>query len=399
MKWLLFILMVAVNALSAQGGFLEEIYGQKVLHLKGTPYEMGLFHGKTLKSQIAKNITQFVENPNPEFADRIAAFKQNFRKLVNHIPADYLEEMRGIADGANLPLEKIIALNIFPELFHCTALTVKGQATYTKELYHVRVLDYSAGKNLQESAVLIVVEPQNGHAFLNVSYAGFIGTVTGMNDQQIAVGEIGGKGYGNWDGIPMPFLLRLILEKATTLEEARVILTTVDRTCEYYYAISDGKTNDSFGVFATSRNIQFIQPGTPYALIGNRSEDERYLLPLSIENQTTYQTVFYDSTETPVALSFRQPQDCLLMTGFYHPERYPTLVQRVIDSYGSIDEYTLQEIIREPVSRPNNLHNAIFLPSQLKVWIAHAGPNGEPASEQYYYSYSLPELLQHAPTP
>ena len=53
-----------------------------------------------------------------------------------------------------------------------------------------------------------------------MTYAGFIGSVTGMNAKKISVGEMGGRGLGHWDGVPMAFLVRMALEEANTLDEA-----------------------------------------------------------------------------------------------------------------------------------------------------------------------------------
>jgi hypothetical protein len=49
-------------------------------------------------------------------------------------------------------------------------------ATADGTLYHGRVLDYGVDLRLQEHAVLIVAEPTGGIPFVNVSYAGFIGS-------------------------------------------------------------------------------------------------------------------------------------------------------------------------------------------------------------------------------
>jgi len=50
----------------------------------------------------------------------------------------------------------------------------------------------------------------------------------------------------------------------------------------------------------------------------------------------------------------------------------------------------MQEMIKPPVTRQTNLHNAIFCPSNL-----HA-KDEEPASMQNYTAYSLRELLNEA---
>ncbi|MCA1901444.1 MAG: hypothetical protein LDL53_04395, partial [Candidatus Hydrogenedens sp.] len=44
-----------------QKAFLEEVEGTKVLHLKGTPYEMGFQRGVLLKDVVRKSLTRFDE--------------------------------------------------------------------------------------------------------------------------------------------------------------------------------------------------------------------------------------------------------------------------------------------------------------------------------------------------
>jgi len=388
-------------------GFLETKQGQCVLHLRGTPYERGYQHGTLLKEQIQKNIATFIEKPQSPTPGRLEEFSKNLPTLMSYIPTHFYEEMRGLAEGAEVPLSKIVALNLFPEMFHCSGITVSGEASKNGDLYHARVLDYSIGKNLQETAVLQIVEPDEGKAFLNVSYAGFIGTVTGMNIEKIAIGEIGGLGYGSWNGIPMAFLLREILQNAASLDDVKWILQNSPRTCEYYYVFSDGKTKQSIGVYATADQLQFIAPGESYALIapshlpknyGDNGDNDKFILTSCAIDNSSYQTLIFEKDHRLAFLFRLQPADCLLLTGFPHPERYPHLVDRTLKKYGSIDETALMKIIKSPVARPSNLHNAIFQPSKLKVWIAHAGPNGEPACDQKYVEWKLDELLGREPS-
>lgn len=379
------------------GGFLEKNQGQLVLHLKGNPYERGFQHGKLLKHLIQSNISTFIESPKPGFSERSEAFVANLPILLTNVPWNFQDEMRGMADGSDIPLHKIVMLNLFPEMFHCNGVTVTGDATSDGSLYHVRVLEYAVGKSLQKTAVLMVVEPEDKYAYLNVSYAGFIGSVTGMNNQKISVGEIGGLGYGKWDGVPMAFLIRQILENASTLEEAKQILTEARRTCEYYYILADGKDNSSVAVYATPSQIRFIEPGATYALFAasdNVEKDEKLVVPSWVVESSPFQTVLLDENKKLTGLIHRQPKDCLLQIGFASPERYPPLAERVLAKYGMIGPLDLIEIIKKPVSKNSDLHNAIFKPAELKVWIAHAGPNDEPAYDQPYFSFSLSDLLQ-----
>lgn len=394
------------EVISKEGqGFLEKQNGQQILHLKGTPYERGYQHGVLLKEQIERNIATYIDEPKSPVPGRVEEFVKSLPVLMSYVPEHFIEEMKGVADGSGIHLRKIFTLNLFPEMFHCSGIAVSGEASKNGELYHVRVLDYSLGKNLQSTSVLQIVEPENGLAFLNVSYAGFIGTVTGMNQEKIALGEIGGLGYGSWQGMPMAFLLREILQKATSLDEVKTMLQTSPRTCEYYYVFSDGKTKESIGVYATTHQLQWISPGDSYALIapsnlpanyGQNGDNDKFVLTSCKVENTAYQTLLFENDQRLAMLFRLQPPHCLLLTGYPHPERYPVLVERTLEKYGAIDEKALMEIVKCPVARLSNLHTAIFQPSQLKVWIAHAGPNDEPACDQSYQEWVFSTLLSES---
>jgi isopenicillin-N N-acyltransferase-like protein len=362
--WLLLpFTAIHANALQTSGqGYLEVVDGQQILHLIGSPYEIGYQHGVLLKDQIAHNAARFIDKnlpPNPT-PSAFKYFLKALPQILPHIPSSLIEEMHGVADGSGIPYDKILLMNLFPEMFHCSAIAVKGQATQNGELYHVRVLDYAAAAMIQDTAVLFAVKPANGNAFANVTYAGFIGSVTGLNEQKIGLGEIGGKGYGSWNGMPMAFLLRHILQHASSINDIKKILETTPRTCEYYYVFSDGKTGDMLGVYSTSEHLQYIEPGTQYAL--------------------------------PIG-TYQQPADSIVLT---RNQRYTTLIERLMLSYGKIDVLNLQAAIQEPVADCSNLHNAIFAPQSMEMWISHAGPNGEPAYSQPYHYYDVERLL-HQP--
>ena len=81
--------------------------------------------------------------------------------------------------------------------------------------------------------------PDGRYKWMSLGYAGFIGTVTAMNEKGLAIGEMGGRGEGHWDGTPMSLLLRDVMERAATVEEAVDIFRKAPRTCEYYYVVSD----------------------------------------------------------------------------------------------------------------------------------------------------------------
>lgn len=371
---LLAIVAVCVSGVVAQAetlgragaGWLESVDGYLVLHLKGTPYEMGVQHGKLLSNHVRENMKFLLETKADETVMEAGPVKVTPKSILPTIvqtqrpfvPEKYFEEMRGLADGAGVKVEDVQLSNFIPELFHCSGFAVMNSATKDGTMYHGRVLDYGCDLRLQEHAVLIVQEPTGGIPFVNVSYAGFIGSVTGMNAEHVSIGEMGGKGLGQWQGTPMSLLVREVLETSHDLDAAVEVFRSHKRTCEYYYVIADGKTNRAFGIEATPEKLTTVSPGESHPRLAKPVTD----------------TV-------------------LLSAG----ERYEELAKRVKEQYGKLDADSARHLMDRPVAMKSNLHDALFEPRSTRMWVANASPSGQPAAEQKYYAFQLSELLDRHP--
>jgi len=347
-------------------GWLEKIDGYYVLHLKGTHYEMGYQQGVLLKEDVRKNMYNLLNEKGDMTLVELGPVKLKPRQAIETVvqiqkpytPQKYVDEMRGLAAGAEIAYEDVRATNFIPEMFHCSGFSIANSATKDGTLYHGRVLDYACDWGLQDHAVLVVAEPKGGIPFVNVSYAGFIGSVTGMNMQSVSIGEMGGRGLGHWSGVPMAFLVREVLETAKDLDEAIAVFRDNYRTCEYYYVIADGKTNRSVGMATSWEKMELIQPGEAHPLLPNPVKDS-----------------------------------ALLSAG----DRYQELSKRVKQGYGEFTAESAIELMSRPVAMKSNLHNVLFEPKSTKLWVANASSDGKPAANQKYYGFQLSELLKRKP--
>jgi hypothetical protein len=241
-------------------GWLEKTTeGNLILHVKGTPYEMGFQHGALLPNEIKQDINALVN-----WAIRKGSTYDELLKIYNqlepYIPQRYLDEMQGISDSAGVPLERVHVAHAIPTRYHCSGIVAFGSATSDGKLYHTRSLDFSlkiedpnSGKRIQENAVIIAYQPNTGYPSVNITWAGFIGSVGGMNNQKICVGEMGSKSNDeSYSGVPMIFRLRKVLDEAATLDEALEILRQAPGTCGYNFLVSDGKIPDARAVEMTA---------------------------------------------------------------------------------------------------------------------------------------------------
>lgn len=346
-------------------GFLEEVDGYRVLHLKGTPYEMGFQQGSLLKEDIKELVHFLFEVKARELKVEVGGVNLlNPKKVITGIaatqkkfvPERFYQEMQGVADGAGMNVQDVIVANFIPEMFHCSGFALSGSATKDGTLYHGRILDYGCDWKLQEHAILTIAEPDGKNAFVNVSYAGFLGSVTGMNAKQVSIGEMGGRGLGHWEGVPMAFLVRMALEEANTLDEAVAVFRDHPRTCEYYYVIADGKTGQGVGMEASWDTFGVVKMGESHPM-----------LPTAVKDAV------------------------LLSAG----DRYEELVKRVQATHGKIDASAALHLMDRPVAMKSNLHSVLFETASTRLWVANASREGEPAVTQPFHEFRLTELLTH----
>jgi Acyl-coenzyme A:6-aminopenicillanic acid acyl-transferase len=345
-------------------GRLELHDGVRVLFLTGTPEEMGRQQGTLVRKEVHNLVDRILYGVG--VGSSLAKGRWFFgeieeaqSRLVKFMDPRYLREMDALADAAGRTREEARLANYFPELFHCSGFAVLGSATKDGRIYHGRVLDYLKGVGLEQNACVMVIQPDEGNAWINVGYCGFVGSVTCMNEKGVSIGEMGGRGEGQWDGKPMAQLLRECMEKADTLDEAVAIMRRGPRTCEYYYVIADAKAKRAVGIKATPDIFEVVEAG------GSHPQ-----LPEPVKDSV------------------------LLSAG----DRYTELVRRAKAGHGSFDAASARDLMTRPVCMNSNIHSALFCPDTLDVWVANADSENV-ASHTHYRKFNLGELMKAAPAP
>jgi len=349
-------------------GILARLDGERqVLFLEGTAEEMGRAHGELMKEEIgqmAKKIalvgTAYTVEQKISFVEKISEAQ---RRCSPFTPERYFREMDAMADSSSQTKASVRRLNFFPEMFHCSGIAVRGKGTIDGNVRHARVLDYMRDIGIQDYAAAMLFMPSesvNGkkfNAWVSISYPGFIGTVTCMNEKGLVMGEMGGRGEGFWDGIPMTFLMRRVMEECGTVEEAVSLLQSVPQTCIYYYVLSDAENNIAAAVCdATDHDhekVHIIRPNEDYP----------------------------DWMPNGSVLPFKDP-DAVYISG--KGERIETLGERLKANFGQIDTQTMIEMIKRPVCMKSNLHNAVFEPVTRDFYFAEAKKKALAADEKYF---------------
>jgi len=347
-----------------------EVNNIKILHLQGTPYEMGFQHGRLIKDDIQDCIYQTLGMARSYTG--FEAMEEVYDLMEPYIPLEDKEEMRGLAHGADIPLKVIHWFHAIPEFSEygrkkkfkrgfkpttCSNVAAFGKAVPGGELLQLRVLDWNRGLGVQKWPVILVHQPDKGNASVTFSFAGFIGCVSGMNDQHMAFGEMG---YGDppgetLEGIPFVFLFRKMMREVDTLDSAIQIMQNARRTCSYVYLISDVKSQDQKALLFVSDKNRLLYFGENTTIQDERSGD---ILP-AIDD------VVYGSAKEEILFSS-------LMT-----------------HYGKIDTAALIKI-SQAVAHKGNMQNVIFKPKTLETWVSNASnatrdEQGKACNQKWFY--------------
>ena len=340
--------LMAAERWSGKGLRLDRDGAIPVVFLTGSPEEIGRQHGELMKEEII-SLNAFlqmasVQQMMTEKKNLFMGLDDLWKKAVPYIPERYVTEMDAKGDVAGISRENGHRIASFTEFFHCSGVAARGKATTNGQVVHVRVLDYMREYNLQKLAAIQIFMPDGMIPWISVGFGGLNGTITAMNANGLAIGEIGGRGEGNWDGIPMSFLMRRIAEECSTVAEALELLKKAKLTCEFFYVLSD-KSGNMASVWA-----EYGKP--PHIAMAGEKGD---FLPEAFEDIAWYT----------------------------RPSRMDALRARLHEYYGKIDVETMKQLIKPPVAMDSNLQDVVFLPQTLELHVTYAGVSTLACDEPY----------------
>jgi hypothetical protein len=275
-------------------GWVEGENGVLTLHLAGTPYEMGLQQGVLLRSEIREEIRSSVyQSRIQEGGVSHLLLLRLAREIDGHLASEYREEMAGLAEGAGVSYAQVLLLNTYqdvisqpwpeestqelvlslspayvphfrpPDLvetdnapteegpagrslysFLSAGFSAFGQATLDAGL--IQAAAFAAPLPATDELVVVHYRPSVGNSFVAVRRPGMIGLSLGLNEERVAVTALPSPSQdASLQGVPLPLLLREVLQYAGDIPAALRIVASAERSTGYNVLIGDGKRPDA----------------------------------------------------------------------------------------------------------------------------------------------------------
>ena len=212
------------------------------IEIEGTPYEIGFQEGRSFKAQINGSMecyrAMFMDYSNLNW-DRARELSKQFIPVISEYNPDYLEEMKGVAEGSGFEFEDILALNCRSELVFvgkefdkmeggCTSIGVSSDAGESGHAYLAHNWDWKTSQ--RSSMVMMKIRQKNGKpTIFMVTEAGIIGK-TGFNSAGVALYLNALSTNQAPGGLPLHMAMRGILD-CETLAEAVNAATRMPLGC------------------------------------------------------------------------------------------------------------------------------------------------------------------------
>ena len=203
-----------------------------LIDLSGTPHERGVQHGRAVADRIRKGISHYTAQIGRSGLGEaeIVRLVRDYLPVIEAFDSLYIEEMRGIAEGAEVPFEHIALLNARTEILKlaerpdlrarlaerlpdgCTGVVVMPGATANRRLIHAQNWDWKA--ECAETAVVLRIRRSDGPDILTFTEAGGLAR-SGLNEAGIGLTA----NYLQSDrdyrqvGVPLALIRRKVLEQ------------------------------------------------------------------------------------------------------------------------------------------------------------------------------------------
>ena len=250
-----------------------------LIDLSGGPRERGRMHGKAAADRLKRGVKMYAESLLKSGVDwkELERRAEAMVPLIDRFDPTYVEEMRGIAEGANEPFAAVVLMNARTEMVvaarkqqaakhfpdGCTAALALPEASSDGVLLHGQNWDWRS--ECAETGVVLRIRRDDGPDILTFTEAGGLAR-SGLNSAGIGLTANAlecDRDYQRGPAVPLSFIRRKVLEAAHLANAVQTIVSTPKPGSNHMavsHATVDGGGGEAFGFECAPDETFWIAP-------------------------------------------------------------------------------------------------------------------------------------------
>ena len=332
-----------------------------LLIVNGSSYQMGYQQGVLLYDEIHQNLRAFSSFAKSRVSTDELLMMWN--SMEPFVPLEYIQEMQGIADGAQinfLDIATTYMIVVWLDL-GCITAAIWNNATTSHEMIHARSLDFPltiqdpiSKTFVHENQFLLLRNPDGRKKTLSPTVAGTPNFGGGFSEEKLAIGnQVCQSKDNSFNGTPIQFRIQQALEYSSDIHTAISHLIQ-NKTTGWNQIIADANTNKAFAVETTAHHesisswddgIEHISPFTSIPFVVRRTN--LFLDPKTAQTQRNR----YDPSGLP-GFFLMMFSDEYYFTPYV---LYDALSDQIQQNYGDIDAVSFLKNLRDLYSGNTNL--------------------------------------------
>ena len=386
--------------------FRKSKSGLYELYVEGTPFERGVVYGKLTTELVKRQEDNFTDQikrlvPSNIYRHFLRYFIGFFnRNLAQNIPEEYKDEIYGISYSASddygyigSKYERLLNYHAAHDIGHalqsialvgCTSFATWNGRSADSTMIVGRNFDFYVGDKFAEDKIVAFYHPSAGYRFMMVTWAGFTGVVSGMNENGLTVTINADK--TTWpsgaNATPVSLVAREILQYAKNIDEAWAIAKKRKMFVSESFLIGSAMDNRAVVIEKTPDSMGMYAPNDNFITCTNHFQGKEL-------SQLPSNKKWID--ESASAYRYERLNELLAQKG-------PNTVQKTVDILRDRGGLQGQDIGMGNEKAVNQLiahHSIVFEPQKRLVWVST-----QPWQLGEYVAYDLNKIfamkgLQH----
>ena len=268
------------------------------LYVEGEPFERGVINGKLTEELVVRQENHFAEQINKMVP---GTFKRNFlkyligffnRNLDKNVTEEYREEIYGVSESASpkyqylgTNYQRILNYHAAHDIGHavqnlalvgCTSFGTWGAKSEDSTMIIGRNFDFFVGDKFAEDKIVAFFSPTKGHKFMTVTWGGFVGAVSGMNDQGLSVTINAAKtDLPTGSATPVSLVTREILQYAKNIQEAIAIAKSRKMFVSESFLVASANDGKAVIIEKTPNDLDVYDPKKDMIVCTNHFQGDK----------------------------------------------------------------------------------------------------------------------------